>query len=424
MIWLPYKVTLAVTNFVMLCFLVVLMVDHYASNYNIKSWSTVFHCLSFGWLSLRGAFWLLTIGSSSNWGDFSFYILYWVPCPLEFGSFLLLPIFFAQILYPKEWKVYWKIVCSLYGVVIVGLTCFMISWAVLREKFDIRCAMDGQCVYVEYTSNPLRAVTAVCFLFLAAVQAAYGLKLVYMRKWQFLRFYISSPGTLAAVNVTLVLSFLSRAVYQILFMCEAVRMPKLPLENDTDMSLPLLCIFMFWDYIPLALIIMTVTSTSVSAAIPSRVAALFRASRLNYRSINAESGTADGQRNLPFSYNTSQQLQNKDCDDKHRSPNSIKSGCKEISPLLSSGNSSSSNSPRLGRQNDGAMCTPNTLLRYGDSPYFPQICGSRLAVTWGGDDDRYFISSSSKSVRPRLSFVLTKNLLLSPSTSCTRWESF
>lgn len=238
----------------------------------------------------------------------------------------------------------------------------MISWAVLREQFDIRCALDGQeCFYVEYTSYPFRAVTAICFLFLALIQGAYGLKLVYMRKWQFLRFYISSPGTLATVNTILVLSFLSRAVYQIMFMLEAVKMPRLPLENSSDMSLLLFSVFMLWDYIPLALIIMTVTSTSVSAAIPNRVAAMFK-TRLNYRSITIENGAVDGAPpSLPFSYATQSQAKE---DDYSRSPNSIKSGCKEISPLLgNSSGASQQDSPRTTRQTYGVHAS-DTLLRF------------------------------------------------------------
>eukprot|EP01041_Mallomonas_annulata_P005440 gene5440-10912_t len=171
-------VALAVTNFGLLCFLVMLMIDHYASNYNLMSWSTVFHVLCFLWLSLRGIFWFLTITAIAKWGNSTFYILYWVPCPLEFGSFLLLPLFFAQILYPKEWKTYWSYVCSIYMAVVFGLTGFMVCWAILREKFDVGCNDNdsSSCFYSEYTSMPLRGVTAICFLFLAATQAAYGLK--------------------------------------------------------------------------------------------------------------------------------------------------------------------------------------------------------------------------------------------------------
>jgi len=71
---------------------------------------------------------------------------------MQFGSFLLLPLFFGQVLYPKyvsericlivltqmgticrEWKAYWVYVCSGYAFVVLGLTAFMVFWAIEKE---------------------------------------------------------------------------------------------------------------------------------------------------------------------------------------------------------------------------------------------------------------------------------------------------
>lgn len=300
MVWLPFKVTLACTNFALLCFQIILMVDHYASNYNLKSWSTVFHVLCFSWLSLRGAFWFLTLIASSKWGNSLFYLLYWVPCPLQFGSFLLLPLFFAQILYPKEWRTYWAYVCSIYITVVIGLTLFMVYWAILRERFDINCVESGgvSCFYSEYTSYPLRGVTAICFLFLALTQAAYGLKMAYLHKLQYVRFVISSRRGLAAVNIILVLSFLSRGLYQIVSITggHSIQFPELPLEGETDVSLLLFAIFMFWDYIPLTLVIMTVTSHT------SKVYSFVSKKLRSMSGVREEVTGMDSSSHLPFSY--------------------------------------------------------------------------------------------------------------------------
>lgn len=54
------------------------------------------------WLSLRGAFWLLTMVSISSWMGSTFYILYWVPTPLCFSAFLVVPMYFAQIMSDRE----------------------------------------------------------------------------------------------------------------------------------------------------------------------------------------------------------------------------------------------------------------------------------------------------------------------------------
>ena len=96
----PFKMILVLTNFSLLSFLIMLMVDHYNSHYNVESWSSAFHVLTLLWLSIRGAFWLCTAISTTPWNSMSFYALYWMANPIEFGSFMLLPLFFSQVLYP------------------------------------------------------------------------------------------------------------------------------------------------------------------------------------------------------------------------------------------------------------------------------------------------------------------------------------
>eukprot|EP01041_Mallomonas_annulata_P015679 gene15679-33129_t len=124
--------------------------------------------------------------------------------------------------------------------------------------------------------------------------------MAYIRKWQYLRFVISSRRALAIINTILVLSFLSRGIYQILSITMGVRIhfPELPLQREEDVSLLLFVLFMFWDYIPLTLIIMTVTSHS------SRVLALMSIKMTAYRGIADSTSiySDDMEHNLPFSY--------------------------------------------------------------------------------------------------------------------------
>ena len=76
------------------------MVDHYQSNNNLLSWSFSFHILTLVWLGIRGGFWLSSSIATPDWGSWSFYAMYWMPNPIEFGSFMILPLFFTQLLYP------------------------------------------------------------------------------------------------------------------------------------------------------------------------------------------------------------------------------------------------------------------------------------------------------------------------------------
>ena len=95
------KITLVFINFSILAYVVVQIIDHYKSQNDIKSWSSAFNILSFIWLFIRGTFWFFTVVSHRPWGSWSFYALYWLANPIEFGSFMLVPLFFSQVLYPK-----------------------------------------------------------------------------------------------------------------------------------------------------------------------------------------------------------------------------------------------------------------------------------------------------------------------------------
>lgn len=90
----------------------------------------VFYILSFGWLLLRGIFWVLTLTSTTQWGAFMFYMLYWVPVPMEFGSFMLVPLYFAHLLYPAygtyllaHFLILTNLFCSSQGVEDVWSIC-------------------------------------------------------------------------------------------------------------------------------------------------------------------------------------------------------------------------------------------------------------------------------------------------------------
>ncbi len=126
-----FKVILTLMNFGILSFLIMLMVDHYNANYSLMSWSSCFHILSLSWLSIKGVFWLLTITSDYEWEAIQFYILYWLPAPLEFGSYMLVPLFFGQVLYPDLWAAHSYWVLPSYGVATLVLILFMVTWAVL-----------------------------------------------------------------------------------------------------------------------------------------------------------------------------------------------------------------------------------------------------------------------------------------------------
>ena len=131
------KLLLAFTNFSVLSYLIVLMLDHYNSHYDMKSWASIFHFFCSAWLLIRGAFWLSAITSVIRWTALNFYLLYWMPTPFEFGGFLLLPLYFAQILYTQEWNTYWKYIQPIYFLVVGGLILFQVVWACKTALYKV-----------------------------------------------------------------------------------------------------------------------------------------------------------------------------------------------------------------------------------------------------------------------------------------------
>lgn len=132
------KLTLLLLNFGILGFLLILIADHCSARYNVYSWSFFFQVISAVWLILRGMFWLLTVVSITTWDSITFFMLYWLPNPLQFGAFFLLPLFFGQILYPNNWKENWSFWRIIYVGVILSLTVFQIMWSIMSSYENVR----------------------------------------------------------------------------------------------------------------------------------------------------------------------------------------------------------------------------------------------------------------------------------------------
>mmetsp|Transcript_19309 Transcript_19309/g.72963 ORF Transcript_19309/g.72963 Transcript_19309/m.72963 type:complete len:639 (-) Transcript_19309:228-2144(-) len=111
------------------------------AKHSLRSWSVGFYALCFIWLMFRSVFWGLTIVTSRSWNPTTFYILYWTPNPIQFGAFLLLPLFFAQITHRKTWRDGWKYIKPLYVMFTVGASIFFVFWSVLAATRDRRVSL-------------------------------------------------------------------------------------------------------------------------------------------------------------------------------------------------------------------------------------------------------------------------------------------
>jgi hypothetical protein len=397
------KVILLTSNFVLLTYLVMLMMNHYRANYNMRSWSTLFHILCVAWLSIRGLFWLWTVVSVTEWSAIAFHSLYWMPNAFEFAAFSLLPMFFAQLIYAAEWKKYWKVVKPIYIIFICTICVLQILWAIMaglntkcvgtditgmhpvatnhdviqaislnppphlhmgatvssqqqqqqqqqqqHPQLDIYNAADAalhtptpralrsssrdevaalkteaeegdsrsssrdgdgdgdfeegssdtstdrererereveeeqerrreaaekrrrrkhsphiyyeDCYSTDVSSAASRLVAALLFVLLATIQAFYGYKILHLPMQQYAQHFTAPPFLMNILNAVLTICFGTRGLYLLGTLLGFDVLPAIPLQADEDVTLRVLFCFELWDYIPILLLLLSVTS--------------------------------------------------------------------------------------------------------------------------------------------------------------------
>ena len=298
-----FKTALVCTNLAILSFLTILIVEHVKANHNILSWSSAFHILCMCWLTMRGIFWFFTISSDGSWSNVTFYTLYWMPHPFQFGAFMLLPLFFAQVVYPTVWQNYWAYVRPVYVLSLFGIVAFQTVWAVLATIEDQRMSdtcddpTDGsksaaganatapppatsstaaaaaahsdsfssECFHTDYSSDAFRVIASFLFVGLAITQGMYGYQIALLDERQYGRFFNAPRQVLNVVNLTLFVSFLSRGLYQIGAVFGLSLMPQIPLQGDEDVSPAVFLSFMLWEYVPTILLVLSVTSRTLGS---------------------------------------------------------------------------------------------------------------------------------------------------------------
>lgn len=134
----PFKIVLVVLNLAVLVGLSFLIANHIRCQYNLKSFSFLFYILSFIWLLVRVFFWVATLTTSVAWTSAQYYFLYWMPVPVEFGSFMLLPLYFAQVLYPELWEKYYKTGRRAYITIVLGLVVGQIIYIMIELVSEVR----------------------------------------------------------------------------------------------------------------------------------------------------------------------------------------------------------------------------------------------------------------------------------------------
>ena len=254
-------------------------IDQFRNNYSLKSWSSIFHILCMIWLSLRATFWISTILTFSPQHEMILKTLYWIPCPFEYGSFMLLPLFFAQVLYPREWRVYAPYIFPIFSILVLTMTLTTIVWVYFtinsstnnnfiycinaKKTNDDDDDEDGNCSQLEFSTYIFRWFTASIFVSLAALQGLYSIKLLSLDSQQYMRFLVTSPEWIGVLNCILFISFASRGIYQLFAIFDICQLPNIPLLGSEDIGLIIFICFEMWYVIPTVLLVTTLTGKSI-----------------------------------------------------------------------------------------------------------------------------------------------------------------
>ncbi|CAM9338077.1 unnamed protein product, partial [Chrysoparadoxa australica] len=248
-----------------LCMVVWLFSSHMHAGAKMKSWAVTFHALSFTWLVLRWIFWTLTF-SSIDFNSLSLYLLYWIPNPLQFATFLLLPLFYSQVVTKrKTWESQWWIIRAVYVIVTSSLVGFMVAWGIktaIQERQEYLCIslQHHRCYRFEDTPkrNYFRTISTTLFFALAAIVAGFSVKMSRLEAWQNHRYLIYQPRVLAALNSLLFTVFLSKGCYQLVATMGIWYLPDIPLQKNEDIDALTFCAFVVWDYLPTVLLLLCV----------------------------------------------------------------------------------------------------------------------------------------------------------------------
>ena len=90
-----------------------------------------------------------------------------------------------------------------------------------------------------------------------------------------MRFLIDRPQQLTVVNGLLFLTFLTRTVYEVGVLEEMWYLPDMPLTNDRDLGFESALCFIGWDYVPIFLLVTTVT-TATGGSFAARTGSFIR----------------------------------------------------------------------------------------------------------------------------------------------------
>eukprot|EP00904_Undaria_pinnatifida_P005066 jgi/Undpi1/168/HiC_scaffold_1.g00165.m1 len=293
------KLVLAAVDAAVLGLVVFLVASNFRSRrHGTRSWATAFHILVLLWLILRGIFWVMTITAGERWHGDTFYLLYWLPNPLQFGSFSLLPLFYSQVLSSKrEWRARSRIIAPVYITLVSGMLLYMVGWTILtalRERKEFQAshrqcpAADPNarkptrgCYEMEFASEAFRVLTATCFFALAAVVAASGVKMSRLTLSQNRLYHIYQPRALAALNCFLFTVFLSKGAYQISSIMGLWYLPDIPLKGSKDVCLLNFGVFFYWEYMPTVWLLLVMTGSKDNNVGTSVVKAVFPSRALN-----------------------------------------------------------------------------------------------------------------------------------------------
>jgi len=126
-----------------------------------------FLLLCFIWTAFRVVFWL----SGSGWPPWLLYTLYWLPAFIQFSTFSLVVVFFAQGVHWRDWDAHKRLfyrVCFSVDALVLAL---VVTWIVV-SSFQPSCRLEPRLWAI------FGALSGLCYLALLVTGAVFGSKVV------------------------------------------------------------------------------------------------------------------------------------------------------------------------------------------------------------------------------------------------------
>lgn len=246
--------TFAVLYFLITLFLLTELVQMRLRKANLRSFKAAYNYLTVVWALLRSTFWG-AFALDANFPSGVFYFMFWVPLSLQYITFALLAVFLLKLIVgTTAWRATIRATAHKAMVAVAVLS----SGGTLLLVVLASAAADATAI-----SNAELLFYAISYMALSSAYLALALKLRGVAPGELTRAMLPSAGVVSGVTVTIMLVFLSRAVYDVCAYANVVSTDIAKDDIETDLTAVL--VYGIWEFFPLVLLLSTLAAAPKGA---------------------------------------------------------------------------------------------------------------------------------------------------------------